>query len=359
MLSNYIGRVTARFCTGIRNFALVPPSEKEAYLQKMQENAKLSYKQYPYLPHQDPNSPEYIYSELDEYHEKTEANAYNTLIDNFKNDLKLQREVWNAINNLDRPYKRGIPGIDTNLDPNGPAQPKLQDLGFPRRDPQNDIEYTFRNEDRFIANTPFITNIEYSNVKQWEEERRNRPVTRNIHSKGYKYDVELKPEEKFEYVADRLGHPEFVGTPFEVLFRLESDMYHPTYVDQPFVKTPRHKADESLNFEQGEVLYENTKVLEWIKFYQTTILSAVAFMTVFVPYNLVFKTNLVTDAATELSFDSYHLVSPANMDIARLGIPIAAGAVYYVVLMTMKYTNYSVKNYVLKMTYSKDKVPFP
>jgi hypothetical protein len=54
------------------------------------------------------------------------------VIDNFKNDLKVQREVWEAINNLDRPYKKGIPGVDTNLDPNGPVKPKLKDLGFPR-----------------------------------------------------------------------------------------------------------------------------------------------------------------------------------------------------------------------------------
>lgn len=57
------------------------------------------------------------------------------MIDNFKNDLKVQREVWEAINNLDRPYKRGVPGVDKNIDPNGVAKPKLQDLGFPRRDP--------------------------------------------------------------------------------------------------------------------------------------------------------------------------------------------------------------------------------
>lgn len=75
----------------------------------------MGYKKYPHLPHQDPSSPEYIHSELDEYHDEVEINAYNTIIDNFKNDLKVQREVWSAINNLDRPYKRGIPGLQTNL----------------------------------------------------------------------------------------------------------------------------------------------------------------------------------------------------------------------------------------------------
>jgi len=56
---------------------------------------------------------------------------------------------------LDRPYKKGIPGIDTNINPEGPSKPNLPDLGFPRRDPQNDFVFTFANEDRFIANTPF------------------------------------------------------------------------------------------------------------------------------------------------------------------------------------------------------------
>lgn len=56
---------------------------------------------------------------------------------------------------MDRPYKKGIPGIDTNINPEGPSKPNLPDLGFPRRDPQNDFVFTFANEDRFIANTPF------------------------------------------------------------------------------------------------------------------------------------------------------------------------------------------------------------
>lgn len=75
----------------------------------------MDYKKYPYLPHQDPKSPEYIHSELDEYHDEVAVTSYNTVIDNFKNDLKVQKEVWQAISNLDRPYKHGIRGIDTNI----------------------------------------------------------------------------------------------------------------------------------------------------------------------------------------------------------------------------------------------------
>lgn len=41
------------------------PSEKLDYLKTLEANAEVTYKRYPYLPHQDPKSPEYIHSELD------------------------------------------------------------------------------------------------------------------------------------------------------------------------------------------------------------------------------------------------------------------------------------------------------
>ena len=355
MLSRRITQLVAKFSEP-RNFAILARSEKEEYLRKLEENADLTYKVYPSLPHQDPNSPEYIPSEFDEYHEKTEVNAYNQIIDNFKHDLQMQRQVWEAINNLDRPYKRGIPGIDTNLYPEGPVKPKLEDLGFPRHDPVNDLTLTFKNEDRFISNTPFHSLLKFKHIKEWEEERKNRPVTRHFNPKGYKYDVEVRPEDKFEYVADRLGHPEFVGTPFEWLFRLENDLYHPCYLDQPFVKLPSAKPHQSLNFEQGEVLYENTKVMEWIKFWQLTTLTAGAFGTIFVPYNLAFKTNLVTDAADELLFCQQHLVTPGIIDITRLSIPVAVGSIFYVVFIVQNFSNFVLSEYVVKMSYSKDQV---
>lgn len=208
MLTGRITKLVNKCFASEKVLALMPINEKLEYLKKLESNSKVEYKKYPYQPHQDPKSPEYIHSELDEYHDEVEVKAYNEVIDNFKNDLKVQREVWEAINNLDRPYKKGIPGIDTNIDPSGPVKPKLQDLGFKRRGDENEqIPHTFANEDRFIANSPFHSNLEFKHIRQWEEERRNRPVTRNFNHKGYKYDVEVKPDEKFEYVADRLGHP--------------------------------------------------------------------------------------------------------------------------------------------------------
>jgi hypothetical protein len=134
LLSRTLSRVFWRFSSHKNNsLALLQSSEKENYVRQLEENIYLNYKTYPALPHQDPSSPDYVHCELDEYHDKEEVRAYNDVIDQFKHDLKLQREVWNAIAALDRPYKRGTPGIDTNLDPNGPTQPNLVDLGFPRR----------------------------------------------------------------------------------------------------------------------------------------------------------------------------------------------------------------------------------
>jgi hypothetical protein len=85
-------------------------------------------------------------------------------------------------------------------------------------------------------------------------------------------------------LADRIGHPELLGTPAERLLRLESEVYHPAYLDQPFVKMPSGSPHASLNFEEGEVLYENTKLLEWAKFWNYTVFCGYAWCALFVPF---------------------------------------------------------------------------
>jgi hypothetical protein len=195
MLTRTISNVLARFSSNKNNaLCLLNVSEKETYARLLEENVLLAYKNYPAFPHQDPTSPEYIESELDEYHDRTDVQEYNKIIDQFKNDLKVQREVWDSIDKLDRPYKKGIPGVDTNLDPNGPAEQKLPDLGFERRDINKEQVWTFQNEDRFIANTPWVSKSKFKHILEWENERLNRPVTQNYnHNKGYKYDVPVRP----------------------------------------------------------------------------------------------------------------------------------------------------------------------
>jgi len=60
----------------------------------------------------------------------------------------------------------------------------------------------------------------------------NRKVNDHFHpDKGSKYDIATPYEERYPYMADRLGHPEILGTPFERLMRLESDIYHPVFLD--------------------------------------------------------------------------------------------------------------------------------
>ena len=72
--------------------------------------------------------------------------------------------------------------------------------------------------------------------------------------------------ERIPHLADRLGYAEQIGTPLERLFHLEHDLIHPQYLDQPFVQTPAPNPDSSLNFQEGEVVYENTRVLEWSRY---------------------------------------------------------------------------------------------
>lgn len=104
------------------------------------------------------------------------------------------------------------------------------------------------------------------------------------------------------------------------------------------------------------MLYENTRVLEWVRFIQLFGLTAGAYIALYIPFNLGFKTNLVTDAADELIQAQYHLVSPTTVDILRLSIPVGMGAIAYTVYALMNYTNSITNQYVIKMSYSKDKV---
>ena len=91
MLSARFTRLINRCFSKETNFGLIPTNQKQEYLKYLEANAKVEYKKYPSLPHQDPNSPEYIHNVLDEYHDEVEVRAYNEVIDNFKHDLKVQR----------------------------------------------------------------------------------------------------------------------------------------------------------------------------------------------------------------------------------------------------------------------------
>ena len=107
--------------------------------------------------------------------------------------------------------------------------------------------------------------------KKLEAERSNLPTTDHYeHGKGTKYDVEWTDDMKFPHVATRLGFPQLCESPIERILGLERAQAHPGYQLQPFVQTPSMDPDSTLNFELGEVIYENNKVAEWIKFWKVT-----------------------------------------------------------------------------------------
>ena len=105
--------------------------------------------------------------------------------------------------------------------------------------------------------------------KKWEDQLKARPKTHHYnHSRGCKYDVEWTEDQKFPHVATRLGFPILREEPIERIFGFERAPAHPGYQFQPFVKTPAMEPDAALNFEAGEVIYENPRVGEWIKFWK-------------------------------------------------------------------------------------------
>lgn len=60
--------------------------------------------------------------------------------------------------------------------------------------------------------------------------------------------------------------------PIERIIGLERSPANPGYQFQPFVQTPPMEPDADLNFEEGEVIYENARVGEWIKFWKASAL---------------------------------------------------------------------------------------
>lgn len=102
------------------------------------------------------------------------------------------------------------------------------------------------------------------------ETLKNRPTTSHYdHDKGDKWEVEWRDDQKFPHVADRLGYPILREEPIERIFGIERAPAHPGYQFQPFVQTPSMDPDPTLNFAEGETIYENRRVVEWARFWKT------------------------------------------------------------------------------------------
>lgn len=118
---------------------------------------------------------------------------------------------------------------------------------------------------------------------------------------------------------------------------------------------PSESPDAALNFEEGEVLYENSRLLEWAKFWNYSVLFGFTWAAVFVPYQLLFKTHMPLEYAFDNLFFPYYTHTFFNWDINNLHIPITAISVMYAVMIAQKFTNFAWADYVVKAQYSKDK----
>ena len=81
-------------------------------------------------------------------------------------------------------------------------------------------------------------------------------------------EIEWTEDQKFPHVATRLGFPIFSEHPFERMIGFERMWAHPNYQFQPFVQTPSMDPDPTLSFEEGETIYENKRVGEWIRMWR-------------------------------------------------------------------------------------------
>ncbi|EGR31428.1 hypothetical protein IMG5_109990 [Ichthyophthirius multifiliis] len=338
----YLNQVRQRYTT--------PEAQNWAYLD---------YKPHPstQLSHYDSKSKDYISSERDDYNAQTTTQSKNAIIDQFKRNLELQRKVHNILAKMDRPYLRGVPGIHTTISKG------LQDYsGKPLTECTGNrsdfYEDAYKNENRWLDQSvyyPKFFKMTHFDV-EWPKELANRPVTKDFHhDKGYKYDVEVPYDQRYDYFADRLGHPEILGTPAERLLRLEGDIYHPNFLDQPFVKLPSVNPHESLNFEEGEILYENTRLLEWAKFWTYSTLVGYFWCAFFVPYQLMFKTHMPLEHAFDNIFWPYYQHTQYMWDNNGLHIPAVAGIACYATHVLLHYMNNLSKDYVVRAQYSKDK----
>lgn len=171
--------------------------------------------------------------------------------------------------------------------------------------------------------------------------------------KGYKFDVAVPYEDRAPHVADRLGHPYLLGTPLERLFLLESFVYHPGFNNQPFTQTPPVDADADVNFEEGDVLYENTMVSEWAKFWHLAMDYTLSYLLIWHPYHTFVKnSNVINEYIYDFNF-FYATYNVNNFDnwAFELFIPAGVGAIFlYSKLLTAKNTSF----FASKLQYNRD-----
>jgi len=140
-----------------------------------------------------------------------------------------------------------------------------------------------------------------------------------------------------------------LGTPFERLMRLESDIFHPACLDQPFVQLPKADPVADLNFEEGEIIYENSQIQEWAKFWKLTGMSVYSWFVLFVPYQLILKTHMPLSDAYNNLFLNYYTHSYYNFDPSEVHLPIVAGVLLYSSYYFFKASDRLFKDYVVRL----------
>lgn len=329
------------------------PSKKPEYITKSFDKvAYMDYKTHTTIKHNDPKSPEYIPSVRDDYYNNVLTTTQNKQIDDLKRNMKIQTHVHNILRKMDRPYLRGQPGNTRNVSSFRETYHDSQGIDQSFLDFENtQLENFNRNEDRWQNDNiyePKYAKMTHYDV-EFQKEKDSRPTTKNINpDKGYKHDVITPYNERYDYLADRLGHPEILGTPVERLLRLESEMYHPCYLDQPFVKMPKPEPHPSLNFEEGEVLYENTRLQEWFKFLNYGVHYGLAWCAVFVPYQLLFKTHMPMDHALDNLFFPYYNHTMYYWDSNNIHIPVVSLSLMYTCYVGVSNLHRVLSDYVIR-----------
>jgi len=225
---------------------------------------------------------------------------------------------------------RGVAGLDKNV--YDTVKDYSKPVGHNNYNPPDVMESVLEadsNVHRWISNTPYTAKFtEPSNIIEWQMGRDNRPVNDHYNGeKGFKFDVPVPYAERIPHVADRLGYAEQIGTPFERLFHLEHDLMHPQYLDQPFVQTPAPNPDSSLNFSEGEVVYENVRVLEWSRAFLYSGWTLGTITGFYVPFHLLTKTSIPSSSMKEgLPGTPYFELALCNTDtynaIGIFAVPI-------------------------------------
>ena len=318
----------------------------------------MEYKKYPYhIDHWNPESKNYVKSHLEEDRLHKQVNEHNNIIDDFKNSLKIQKQVIEKIKKLDRPYlKSGEKGNTQNI--YNPIKNYSQNVGL-GNSPSEQMDNTmlqYQNEKMFVNNIPFHAKTGKS--ENWEELNKYKdeaPVNDHFHPKGYKFDVATPLSERYPHVADRLGHPEIFLTPLESLLRMDRMLTHPNFVDQPFIKTPKAEPDEDVNFTRGEILYENNNSTEWNKFFIYTSNLLFSFFFAYVPFhNYYLNTTVCLDSLAEMGIN-YFQYEPTSFDTLNL-FPVGYGVVFLAGLFINNGLVYKVlKSNVEKIQYNQDK----